>query len=162
MCEEYYSTVYGFRVSITGGDFDLAEELTQETFLRAMKQAPKFRHDCKMSTWLCQIAKFTFYQYLEKHNKAKEVPLNDAIAYAASSQMEESLIDSEQKLHIFKLIQNLKSPVKDVLLLRLTGELSFREIGEILGHTENWARVTFYRGKQLIGKELQSDGKNNS
>ncbi len=157
VCEEYYQTVYGYLVSITGGNIDLAEELTQETFYRAIKASGKFRGDCKMSTWLCQIAKFTFYQHLDKKKRRKEVSMDDAIEVAAEQQIEKEYISNEQKLEIYKKIQRMESPTKDVLMLRLSGELSFKEIGEILGKTENWARVTFYRGKQMIGKELGKD-----
>lgn len=157
VCEEYYQTVYGYLVSITGGNVDLAEELTQETFYRAIKASGKFRGDCKMSTWLCQIAKFTFYQHLDKKKRRNEVSMDDAIEVAAKQQIEKDYISNEQKLEIYKKIQQMESPTKDVLMLRLSGELSFKEIGEILGKTENWARVTFYRGKQMIGKELGKD-----
>ena len=157
ICEEYYQTVYGYLVTITGRDYDFAEELTQETFYRAIKNANKFRGDCKMSTWHCQIAKYTFYQYLDKKNRKKEVSMDTVIETAAKQQLEKEYISNEQKLEIYKKIQKLESPTKDVLMLRLSGELSFREIGEILGKTENWARVTFYRGKQIIGKEIEKD-----
>ena len=157
ICEEYYQTVYGYLVTITGRDYDFAEELTQETFYRAIKNANKFRGDCKMSTWLCQIAKYTFYQYLDKKNRKKEVSMDTVIETAAKQQLEKEYISNEQKLEIYKKIQKLESPTKDVLMLRLSGELSFREIGEILGKTENWARVTFYRGKQIIGNEIEKD-----
>lgn len=157
VCEEYYQTVYGYLVSITGGNIDLAEELTQETFYRAIKASGKFRGECKMSTWLCQIAKYAFYQHLDKKKRRKEVSMDDAIEVAAEQQIEKEYISNEQKLEIYKKIQRLESPTKDVLMLRLSGELSFKEIGEILGKSENWARVTFYRGKQMIGKELGKD-----
>ena len=71
--EEYYQTVYKFLTGLTTGDYDLAEELTQETFYRATKNIGKFRGECKMSTWLCQIARYTFYQYVDKKNRRKEV-----------------------------------------------------------------------------------------
>ena len=157
ICEEYYQTVFGYLITITGGDYDLAEELTQETFYRAIKNSAKFRGDCKMSTWLCQIAKFTFYQHLDKKKRRKEVSMEDASLLTANQQIEKEYISNEQKLEIYKKIQALESPTRDVLMLRISGDLSFREIGEILGKTENWARVTFYRGKQLIGKELDRD-----
>lgn len=157
VCEEYYSTVYGYLLTITGGNYDLAEELTQETFYRAIKNAGQFRGDCKMTTWLCQIAKYTFYQYLDKKKRRKEVSMEEAIEVAAVQQLEKEYISNEQKVEIYKKIQQLESPTKDVLMLRLSGELSFREIGEILGKTENWARVTFYRGKQILGKELSGN-----
>lgn len=156
-CEEYYQTVFGYLITLTSGDYDLAEELTQETFYRAIKNAGKFRGDCKMSTWLCQIAKFTFYQHLDKKNRRKEVSMEDAAPLTMDQQIEREYISNEQKLEIYKKIQALESPTRDVLMLRLSGDLSFREIGEILGKTENWARVTFYRGKQMIGKELDRD-----
>lgn len=157
MCKEYYSQVLGYLISITGGDYDLSEELTQETFYRAIKNADKFRGDSKMSTWLCQIAKYTFYQHIDKKERHKEVSMDAAIDHAGTRHMEQELIDNEQKLELYKRIQALQSPVRDVMMLRLTGDLSFREIGEILGKSENWARVTFYRGKQRLGKEMAGD-----
>ena len=157
VCEEYYQTVYGYLITITGGNYDLADELTQETFYRAIKNAKQFREECKMSTWLCQIAKYTFYQYLDKKKRRKEVSMDAAIEVAMEQQIEREYISNEQKLLIYKKIQKMESPTKDVLMLRLSGELSFKEIGEILGKTENWARVTFYRGKQVLGKELDKD-----
>lgn len=157
VCEEYYQIVYGYLITITGGNYDLAEELTQETFYRAIKNAKQFREECKMSTWLCQIAKYTFYQHLDKKNRRKEVSMDAAVEVAMEQQIEREYISNEQKLLIYKKIQKMESPVKDVLMLRLSGELSFKEIGEILGKTENWARVTFYRGKQVLGKELGKD-----
>lgn len=157
ICEEYYQIVFGYLITITGGDYDLAEELTQETFYRAIKNSGKFRGECKMSTWLCQIAKYTFYQHIDKKKRRKEVSMDAAIEVATKQQLEKEYISNEQKVEIYKKIQKLESPTKDVLLLRLSGELSFKEIGEILGKTENWARVTFYRRKQIIGKELGKD-----
>ena len=154
VCEEYYQTVFGYLVSITGGDHDLAEELTQETFYRAIKNAANFKGECKMSTWLCQIAKYTFYQHIDKKKRQKEVPMEVTIEAEARQKLESEYIENEQKLEIYKCIQKLESPMRDVLMLRLSGELSFREIGEILGKSENWARVTFYRGKQIVGKEM--------
>ncbi len=157
--EEYFHTVYGFLMGLTGGNQDLAEELTQETFYRAIKNVSKFREECKMSTWLCQIAKYTFYQHLDKKNKHAEVSLDTMVETGIDEQLEQNYIQNENKLVIYKKIQELPSPMKDVFLFRLTGDLSFREIGNIFGKTENWARVTYYRGKQILGKELEKDDK---
>lgn len=156
--EEYYQTVLGFLLGITAGNFELSEELTQETFYRAAKNIGKFRGDSKMSTWLCQIAKYTYYQYLDKQKRRREVPLEAVMDAAIEEEIERTYIDNETKLAIYKKIQQLGSPMKDVFMLRLSGELSFKEIGDILGKTENWARVTYYRGKQILGKELEQNG----
>lgn len=157
--EEYYQTVYGYLLGITAGNYELSEELTQETFYRATKNIGKFRGDCKMSTWLCQIAKYTYYQYLDKQKRRKEVPLEAAVDAVIDEEIERNYIDNEAKLTIYKKIQKLGSPMKDVFMLRLSGELSFKEIGDILGKSENWARVTYFRGKQILGKEMEQDGK---
>lgn len=157
--EEYFHTVYGFLMGLSGGDDDLAEELTQETFYRAIKNSCKFRGECKMSTWLCQIAKYTYYQYLDKKKRHGEVPLDNMTDTGIDKQLEQSFIENESKLFVYKKIQELQSPMKDVFLLRLTGDLSFKEIGNIFGKTENWARVTYYRGKQILGRELEKDDK---
>ena len=151
-------TVYKVLLSQTR-DPGLAEELTQETFYRAIKNSGKFRGECKMSTWLCQIAKYTYYQYLDKKKRHGEVPLEDMMDTGIGEQLELSFIENEEKLIVYKKIQELQSPMKDVFLLRLTGDLSFREIGNIFGKTENWARVTYYRGKQILGRELEKDDK---
>lgn len=155
--EEYFHTVYGFLMGLCGGDDDLAEELTQETFYRAIKNSGKFRGECKMSTWLCQIAKYTYYQYLDKKKRHREVSLEDMTDTGIDELLEQQFIENEGKLAVYKKIQELPSPMKDVFLLRLTGDLSFKEIGNIFGKTENWARVTYYRGKQILGRELEQD-----
>lgn len=155
--EQYFNTVYGYLGTLTGGNYDFAQELTQETFYRATKKIAEFRGDCKMSTWLCQIAKFVYYQSLDKKRRSKEVTLDEAVELAMQEEVHKSIEDEQAKLHIYKSIQKLDSPMRDVVMLRLTGELSFKEIGDIMAQSENWARVTFYRAKQILGKELKKD-----
>ncbi len=153
--EQYFETVYGYLYTLTGGNPDAAEELTQETFYRATKKISEFRGDSKLSTWLCQIAKFTYYQSIDKKKRLKEVPFDDTFEAAAPSSTENEIEEAEAKVNVYKAISALGSPMKDVVLLRLTGDLSFKEIGDILNKSENWARVNFYRAKQILGKELE-------
>ena len=72
--------------------------------------------------------------------------------------LEEQFIAGEEKVSLYKKMQNLDEKTREVMYLRITGELSFKEIGEILGKTENWARVTFYRGKSKL-KEVDENEK---
>lgn len=155
--EQYFNTVFGYLCTMTGGNHDLAEELTQETFYRATKKISEFRGECKMSTWLCQIAKYAYYQSLDKKQRSKEVPFEEAVELAMQEEVEKTLEDTEAKLHIYKVIHTLPTPMRDVVMLRLTGDLSFKEIGDVLNQSENWARVTFYRAKQILGKELNKN-----
>ena len=155
--EQYFNTVYGYLCTLTGGNYNLAEELTQETFYRATKKISEFRGESKMSTWLCQIAKYVYYQSLDKKRRRKEVSFDEAVELAMQEDTQKSIEDAEAKMNIFKEIYKLSSPMRDVVMLRLTGELSFKEIGDIMAQSENWARVTFYRAKHILGKELKRD-----
>ena len=152
--EEYYHTVYGFLMSLTGGKQELAEELAQETFYRALKNSASFKGESKVITWLCQIARYTFYQYVDKKKKRSEVYLEEPEVISECTNVEEYIVSEERKVEIYGLIQKLPNSMKEVFLYRLTGDLSFREIGNICGKTENWARVTYYRAKQQLGREL--------
>lgn len=136
---------------------ELSEEITQETFAIAIKELNKFRGDCKVSVWLCQIAKHLWYKELKKNKLKKQVPLDDVKENIISNELEEQYFLKEDKLQLYKSMQKLDSKTKEVMYLRLMGNLNFNEIAEILNKTPNWARVTFFRGKQKI-KEERKDG----
>ncbi len=153
--KENMSAVYKYLFCLTH-DADLAEELTQETFYQATKGIRRFRGDCKVSVWLCQIAKHLWYGELKKRRQMP-LPLDEVETLSLGLNLEESYLQSLDKLTLFKKLHDLDALVREVVYLRLTGELSFAEIGEIMGKTENWARVTFYRGKQKIVKGWDQD-----
>ena len=150
--KEHAQTVYRYLLSITR-DAHLSEELTQETFYQAVRSVDKYDKSCKMSTWLCGIAKNVWRTYQRKH------PVMDEIGehIPQKDQTEEIVFANLSKVELFKKLQHLQGDTKDVMYFRLFGELSFKEIGEILGKTENWARVTYYRGKERLRKELEKD-----
>ena len=154
ICEEYYPLVYGYLLTLTNANHDLAEELTQETFFRAIKNINSFKGRSKVSTWLCQIAKYTFWQYLDKKYHSKEVYMEDAIEMPSLELVEDIYLKKEDSRRLYEAIDKLDEVTKAVVLYRITGELSFKEIGEIMNKSENWARVIFYRGKQRLGKEM--------
>ena len=155
--KKYARMVYRFLFARTG-NHDLAEELTQETFYRAVYSLKTYDGTCKVSTWLCQIAKHVWMRELEKRKKYQTGELPENLV-SNEAGLEEKMILAEQKLDIIKSLHEMKEPVREVMYLRLFGELSFKEIGEILGQSENWARVTFYRGKKglLKGKERRDE-----
>lgn len=147
--QEYSTMVYKFLMTLTG-NAQLSEELTQETFYQAVKSAASFDGSCKVSTWLCQIAKHLWLQELERQKrKGSTVELDETIESSHKTPIEQ-VIAADEKLAVYKVIHILKGNAKEVVLLRLNGEFSFKEIGEIFGKTENWARVTYYRAKQKI------------
>lgn len=145
--KEYARSVYKFLLSLSH-DTDTAEELTQETFYRAVYSIDKYDGSCKMSVWLCQIAKHVWYQELRKRNQHAAQELTENIP--GLSTPEQSLLLASDKLSLYKAIHGLSEPMREVVHMRLSGEFSFSEIGEVLGKSENWARITFYRAKQKI------------
>ena len=123
---QHAQTVYKFLLSQCR-DPQTAEELTQETFYQAVRSIDRFDGSCKVSVWLCQIAKHLWYQHLRKE------------AVSRSGQLD-----------MLRRVHELPEPGREVVYLRAFGGLSFREIGDVLGKTETWARVTFYRGKERL------------
>ena len=127
------------------GDENTADDITAETFFKALKKIDSYDGSCKLLTWLCTIAKNTYLDFLKKK---KALPLYEAENMVSSEDSpERAVLKIEDRLKFFRLIQNLDNEAKDVVYLRIFGELSFREIGDILGESENWARVLFYRTK---------------
>ncbi len=149
--EEDFRTVYKFLFCLTRNS-DVAEELTQETFYRAIQKISSFQGKCKISTWLCQIAKNLWYDELKK-KKMESLHQHKLFFEQTEDKMEDRIISN---IELDKQLQGLDKPTQEVMELRITGDLSFREIATILNRTENWARVTFYRGK----KKLKGDGLN--
>lgn len=149
---EYANHVYRYLYSLTR-NADQAKELTQETFYRAVYSIQTYNGSCKISVWLCQIAKHVWYQELDKRNKHRSQPLHES-APSPDLSPEESVLLQSNKMDLYRAIHQLSEPMREIVHMRLSGEFSFAEIGEILGKSENWARVTFYRAKQKIMEVL--------
>lgn len=155
--KKHSNTVYKYLFCLTGNE-DTSEDLTQETFAIAVKEIHKFKGDCKVSVWLCQIAKHLWYKELKKKSR-KDISMEDISEEILSVETtEDVIISNEEKLKLFKDMQILDEKTREVMYLRMIGNLNYIEIGEILGKTPNWARVTFYRGKQKI-REANKNGK---
>ena len=153
--QEYARTVYKYLLSLTR-DEQTAEELTQETCCQAIKSCEKFDGSCSMPTWLCAIAKNVLRTYRRKHPPHDDIDDIDDIpeeAFATPS-AENGVEASEERVRLFRRLHELPEPYREILYLRIFGGLSFREIGEVHNKTENWARVTFYRGKEKLKEEL--------
>lgn len=148
---DYYDTVFRYAVSLCG-DEEFAEEITQESFFKALKSANKFRGGCKLSVWLCQIVKNTFLTLSKRRNRSVDYPLE---TIPAADSIEEKFLDKDDVRQIHKLLHELDEPYKEVFWMRVFGELSFAEIAALFGKTESWARVTYHRARLKIKERLQ-------
>lgn len=154
---EYSRIVFKYLVSYTNNT-ELAEELTQETFYKAVKNINKFRNESSMKTWLCKIAKNVFIDYFKKKNNVKEVNINEITdLHADEKSLEEQYENKEQLIDMYKKIHKLDETSREVVYLRLRSDLSYKEIGNILGKTEEWVRVTFYRAKLKLKEDFKDE-----
>lgn len=150
--EAYVQDVYRFLFSRCG-DADLAEELTQETFFRAISSIGRFHGECSVKSWLFQIAKHCLYRQWNRNKREKSVELT-ADLFDTDFTPEDDYVARESVKRLYQNILKLPENMRETVLLRLSGDLSFREIGEVLGKSENWTRVTFFRAKQRL---MESD-----
>lgn len=149
--KDYAQTVYKYLLSLTR-DEALAEELTQETFYQAIRTCDRYDGSCSLPTWLCAIAKNALRTYRRKHPPQEDIDDIPEEAFAQPS-AESGAVASEDRVALFRRLHELPEPYREILYLRIFGGLSFREIGEVQGRTENWARVTFYRSKEKLRKD---------
>lgn len=151
----YFRDVYLFILAMSG-DAQLAEEITQETFFKALKGIDKFKHICSVKTWLCQIGKNSYLSYLEKQkrfageDRTDKEAFDSDMAQAGEQSPEAVYLKKDETLSIYKVLHLLEEPYKEVFTLRVLGDLSFREIGEIFDRKEGWARVTYHRARLKI------------
>ena len=145
--KQYFETVNKYLFCLTH-DSNISEELTQETFYKAIKKIDTYRGDCKISVWLCQIAKNLWYDYCRKNKRI--INEDQMLEMISIDTTEEQVISRQEKILLYQRMQKLDKETREVIYLRITGELSFKEIATILDKTENWARVTFYRGKNKL------------
>ena len=146
----YFDDVYRYLLALSG-DEGTAEELTSETFFRALGALDRFRGDCSVRVWLCQIAKNLFFS--QKRREQRLAPLEDCAAPADDPA--ERIEDRSEAERIQTLLHGRKEPDKEVFMWRVYGEKSFREIAGLFGKTENWACVTYHRARKMIREGLE-------
>lgn len=152
---KYFKTVYKYLFCLTK-NHDLSEELTQETFYKAVKNIDNFKNECKMSVWLCQIGKNLWYNEL-KQSKRNEPLDEDTLSLIQKHDSFEKSI--EGKLEFLRKIERFDGKTKEIIYLRTIENFSFKEIASIIGGTETCARVTFYRCKKILEEVEENERK---
>ena len=141
--------VYRYVFSLTR-NADLAEEVTQQTFYEALRHPENYRGGAALSTYLCGIAGNLMKKELARRAKENHVPIEDMADLPGNGSAEDTAVGNLNRQDLFRRIHALPERTREVVYLRLSGELPFSEIGAILGESETWARVTFYRAKQKL------------
>ncbi len=149
---KYVKDVYKYILCLCKNEA-IAEDIVQDTFLKALNNINNFNGNCQIRVWLCQIAKNTYFTYYNK-DKKYQYDFEEGNEISDES-IEHKIIDSETSIEIHKKLHFLDEPYKEVFTLRIFGEMSFSQIGELFGRTESWARVTFCRAKLKLKEELK-------
>lgn len=153
----YFKSVYHYLWQLSG-NAHIAEEIASETFFKAIHSIDSFRGDCDMRVWLCQIAKNTYYTYAKKHKSVSSIDEHALQGLAAADPpIDTQLSEREDARRIREVLHDMSEPYKGVFMWRVLGELSFKEIAELYGKTDNWACVTYHRARRMIQRRLEEN-----
>lgn len=155
---DYFRDVYLYTLSLSGNK-QIAEDMTAETFLKAIQAIDTFNGSCDIRVWLCQIAKNTYFSYLRKNNKM--IPVEQMPENESTLNLEKNIQAKESSMEIHQLIHDLSEPYKEVFTLRTFGELSFKEIGMLFQKNDNWACVTYHRARKKLVEKWRDKNENN-
>ena len=151
---EYFKDVYLYILRLSGNE-QIAEDITSDTFFKAIKGINSFREDCDIRVWLCQIAKNSYFTYLKKNKHLKSIDETQLINLPSiETNPEDKAVDKDLAERIRLVLHDLPDTYREVYMWRVFAELSFKEIGQIFGKNENWACVTYHRARMMIIKRI--------
>ena len=155
--ELYFKDVYLYIRKLSGSE-QIAEEITSETFFKALQSINKFRGECELRVWLCQIAKNCYYTYLEKNKKYINVE-NEILSNIPDNEVNivEKITIQETSRKIRRILKDIPIPYKEVFMWRVFAELSYKQIGRLYKKSENWACVTYHRARLMIKERMEEE-----
>lgn len=154
MFTRYFARVYKFALKLTRST-DLAEDITQQTFYKALSKIDSFQERSDVGTWLCSIAKNEYFTRCRRR-EASAGP-DSAALDTASGDVADRVQQEAERMQIHRHLHALEEPYREVFMLRVFGELKYAQIASLFGRTESWARVTYYRAKLEIQKRMEED-----
>ena len=150
----YFNDVFLFLKKLSK-DESIAEEITSETFFKAMRSIDNFHGEADVRVWLCQIAKNCYFSYLKKQQRIENI--DDIDLPDNKDTIEEQILKQYDAMQVHLLLHNLAEPYKEVFMLRVLGELSFKQIADIFQKTDNWACVTYHRARNKILMQMEDN-----
>ena len=151
----YFNDVFVY-IRKLSGDENIAEEITSQTFFKALSSINKFRGECDARVWLCQIAKNCYFTYLKKNSKTENIDDIQVLNIQDfTCDINEIISNQEQSKLIQNALHTIPEPYKEVFMWRVFAELNFKEIGQIFDKSDNWACVTYHRARNMIKEKLE-------
>lgn len=148
---DYFRDIYRYIYKMCA-DEELATEITQQTFFKAMHSLSKFRGECDVKIWLLRIAKNLFYSHKKYEKRFVQMPIDLPSEHSIESEVE----DKDETARILQALNGLKEPYKEIFIMRVFAELPFEDIGAAFGKNAHWACVTYHRAKEKI-KQITED-----
>lgn len=152
--KSYFQDVFLYLCSLSANE-DVAEEVAQETFAKALKSIDRFDGTKDIRAWLFTIAKNTYYTFCKRQKIYANEEISENIT-DVQIDFAEQLADEENAFLIHQFLHDINEPYKEVFSLRIFGELPFEKIGRLFGKSPGWARVTFYRAKKQILEYMEA------
>ena len=152
--EAHWTAVYRLLYSLTGNPHD-SEDLTQETFLRALRRWDSFRKGSNLRAWLLRIGTNAFFDVKRKKRTLKINPLAEDVESEATS-AEMRLEHKEQSELIRVAMLDLSELTRLVFHLRVSEDLSFKEISDLAGITEVAARQHMHQARSKLLKRFSN------
>ena len=149
----WFRDVYRYAMTLTG-DPQQAEEITEETFFRALRALDSFRGECELRIWLCRIARNVFYREQKRKKRFSPRPAQETEQPDPADPFA-PVEDRSQAEGIRKLLLQIPEPYREVFTLRVLGERSFGEIGALFGKSAHWACVTYHRARGKIQEKME-------
>jgi RNA polymerase sigma-70 factor (ECF subfamily) len=153
----YETPVFNYVLRLVGGDRALAEDLTQEVFLRVFQGLPKFSLRSKFTTWLFQVTKNRVLDELRASERRPRalVALDDIAPLEVLDQPVERLEEIDA---LWRAVENLSTDLKMALLLRDVVGLSYTEIADALEVTLATVKWRIYKAREEVQVALVREG----
>lgn len=156
---DYFNDVFLYILRLSGNEH-IAEEITSDTFFKAMHSVDRFRGECDIRVWLCQIAKNSYFSYLKKQKKVQSLQESELLLLPdLPDTAEEQILRADEAEQLRKILHEIDEPYKEVFMWRVFADMSFRQIGQIFSKSENWACVTYHRARKQIRERLEGTEK---
>ena len=149
-----FPKLYRFALSMTRSPAE-AEEIVQETFLRAIQHAHKLPDDANLDAWLFRIARNVHISRLRKRQREVGDAALDVVP--SGEDVETKLTDQDQALHILRHLHDLEEPYKEVFTLRALGDVGYPQIAVLFCKSESWARVTYHRARMMLTERMNKE-----
>ena len=155
MFSSYFGRVYKFALKLTRST-EQAEDITQQTFYRALEKIDSFEGRSDAGTWLCSIAKNEYFDRCRRKKETAVAPCS-GVFERCSDDVALNVERGDLRMQVHRHLHELEEPYREVFMLRVFGELKYAQIASLFARTESWARVTYYRAKLEIQKRIEEE-----